>query len=215
MPTYNESLSEYVTQTFAAEDEVLKKIRREIPERGLPAIMIQPEEAVFLQFLVVASSATRAVEIGTLGGYSGVWIARGLPAAGKLITLEMNEQHAAVARDNFAQAGVADKVELKVGNAHELLPTMEEDGPYDFIFIDANKDGYLDYLEWALANLEPGGVVAAHNAFSFGGKLINQDAGDESVKIMRDFNRRLAQHPQLVATIFPAGAGMAVAALRK
>lgn len=213
MPTYNQALSDYVTQTFAAEDETLKRIRLEIPKQGLPEIMISPEEAAFLHFLVAATGAKQVVEVGTLGGYSGIWIARALPSDGRLITLEVDEKHARVARENFEKAGVADKVEVRVGDAHQMLPELETQGPFDFVFIDANKDGYPAYLEWSLSNLDVGGVVAAHNAFAFGGKIINEDPSDKSVEIMRRFNQQLAQDPRLVATIFPAGDGMAVAVL--
>ncbi|MFP3853319.1 MAG: O-methyltransferase, partial [Anaerolineales bacterium] len=172
-----------------------------------------PEEAAFLHFLVAATGAKKVVEVGTLGGYSGIWIARALPADGRLITLEVDEKHARVASENFEKAGVANKVEVRVGDAHQMLPDLEARGPFDFVFIDANKDGYPAYLEWALSNLELGGVVAAHNAFAFGGKIINEDPIDKSVEIMRRFNQQLAQDPRLVATIFPAGDGMAVAVL--
>lgn len=215
MPTYNQALSNYVTRTFAAEDEVLRRVRREIPEKGLPAIMISPEEAAFLRFLVAANGARRIVEIGTLGGYSGIWIARALPAGGELITLEVNQNHAEIARENFRAAGVADKVQLQVGDARKLLPELTQNGPYDMVFMDANKDGYPDYLDWALANLKEGGLIAAHNAFAWGGKVIDEDIHDRSVEIMRQFNRRLAQDSALVATIYPGGDGMAVAVLKR
>ena len=213
MPTYNQALSDYVTRTFAAEDEVLRRIRKDILNKGLPAIMIGPEEAAFLRFLIVASGTRKAVEIGTLGGYSGIWIARALPADGKLVTLEVNQQHADIARENFEIAGVADKVDLRLGDARQILPELAGESPFDFVFMDANKEGYPDYLDWALENLGKGGVIAAHNAFAWGGKVIDEDIQDGSVQIMRQFNRRLAEDPNLVATIYPGGDGMAVAVL--
>lgn len=213
MTTYNQALSEYVTRTFAAEDESLTRMRREIPAAGLPEIMISPEEAAFLRFLVVATGARRAVEVGTLGGYSGTWIARALPDDGRLYTLEVDPYHAEVARENFRSAGVAGKVELLEGDAAEVLPSLSGEGPFDFVFIDANKEGYPQYLDWALANLGTGGVVAAHNAFAFGGQIVDEDTTDEAVAIMRRFNEVLAKDPRLVATIFPAGDGVAVAVL--
>jgi caffeoyl-CoA O-methyltransferase len=215
MPTYNQALSDYVSRTFAAEDEVLRRIRKDILNKGLPAIMIGPEEAAFLRFLIVANGARKAVEIGTLGGYSGIWIARALPPDGKLITLEVNQKHADIARENFEIAEVADKVDLRLGDARQILPGLVAEGPYDLVFMDANKDGYPDYLDWALANLKDGGLIAAHNAFAWGGKVIDEDIQDGSVQIMRQFNRRLAEDPNLVATIYPGGDGMAVAVLQK
>lgn len=212
MPVYNDALSQYITQTFVHEDEALVTIRRQIPERGLPEIMIRPEEAAFLQFLVAACGARKVIEIGTLGGYSGVWIARGLPEGGRLITLEVEPKHAKVAEEHFQLAGVADRIELRIGDAHQSLVDLAGQGPFDFVFIDAEKEGYLDYLDWTLNNLRPRGVLAAHNAFR-GGKLIENDGHDERVTIMRRFNQRLAENPRVLSTIFPAGDGMTVGVL--
>lgn len=212
MPTYDQALSDYVTRTFAQEDSVLACIRRQIPEKGLPAIMISPEEAAFLRFLVVAIRARKVVEIGTLGGYSGTWIARGLPEDGELLTMELDARHAEVAAEHFKLAGVDEKVEVLVGDAEELLPSLEPRGPFDLVFIDANKKGYPRYLDWSLQNLRVGGVLVAHNAFRRG-NVLNEDSPNESVRIIRQFNQRLAELPNAVATIFPAGDGLALAVL--
>jgi predicted O-methyltransferase YrrM len=214
MPIYNEALENYVRGTFSAEDEILSTIRSEIPRRGLPEITIRPEEGRFLQFIVAASGARLAVEIGTLGGYSGVWIARGLPPGGKLITIELSEEHAAVAADHFEMAGVADKVELRAGDAHDLLQDMVHEGPFEFVFIDAEKEGYPAYLDWAEANLRPRGIVAGHNAFRHGA-IVNADDSDPNAVAMRQFNERLASDDRFISTIFPAGDGTAMAVLRK
>ncbi|MEE9216870.1 MAG: O-methyltransferase [Anaerolineales bacterium] len=214
MPIYNEALENYVRNTFSAEDEILSTIRSEIPRRGLPEITVRPEEGRFLQFIVAASGARMAVEIGTLGGYSGVWIARGLPAGGKLITLELSEEHAAVAADHFEMAGVADKVDLRVGDAHDLLQDLANEGPFEFVFIDAEKEGYPAYLDWAEANLRSRGIVAGHNAFGFG-TIVDPSNSDPGLAAIRLFNERLASDDRFVSTIFPAGDGTAVAVLRK
>lgn len=214
MPTYNDVLEKYIRETFAAEDEILQTIRSEIPRRGLPEITIRPEEGRFLQFIVAASGARLAVEIGTLGGYSGVWIARGLPPGGKLITLEISEKHAAVAADHFEMAGVADRVDLRVGDAHELLDELAQEGPFEFVFIDAEKEGYPAYLDWAEANLRPWGIVAGHNAFGFG-TIGDSGESDPGVAPIRLFNERLASDDRFISTIFPAGDGIAMGVLRK
>jgi len=211
MPVFNEALENYVRSTFAIEDETLAAIRREIPRRGLPEITVKPEEGRFLQFLVAASGAQRAVEIGTLGGYSGTWIARGLPPEGRLITLEKEPSYAAVAREHFELAGVAEKVDLRVGDAHQLLPELGPEGPFDFVFIDAEKDGYPSYLDWAETNLAPGGILAAHNAFRHGA-VVEPANQETSVQITRSFNQRLANG--FLSTIFPAGDGTAIAIVR-
>jgi caffeoyl-CoA O-methyltransferase len=210
MPTYNSALETYLRQNFGREDDVLTRIRSQIPARGLPEITVKPEEGAFLQFLAALSGAQNALEIGTLGGYSGTWIARAMLDEGRLISLELEETHAQVAREHFELAGLADKVEVRVGNAHDLLSTLVSEGPFDFVFIDADKEGYLVYLEWALENLVPGGVVAAHNAFRHG-DVVDDANQEERTRVMRDFNQRLADDPRLVSTIYPAGDGMAVA----
>jgi caffeoyl-CoA O-methyltransferase len=213
MPTYNAALEDYLRQHFGREDDALVQIRAQIPARGLPAIAVKPEEGAFLQFLAAVSGARKALEIGTLGGYSGTWIARGLAEGGRLISLELEAKHAEVAQDHFSLAGVDHMVEVRVGNAHELLPSLEVDGPFDFVFIDADKEGYLAYLDWALQNMAPGGVVAAHNAFRHG-DVVDPGNKEARTRVMRAFNQRLADDPRLLSTIFPAGDGMAVAVLR-
>ncbi len=213
MPTYNTALETYVRKTFAVEDEILEYIREQTPIKGLPAISVKPEEGRFLQFLVAASGARSALEVGTLGGYSGTWIARGLPQDGRLITLEREAHHAAVAEEHFRLAGLEQRTEVLVGNAHELLLSLDAKGPFDFVFIDAEKDGYPAYLDWALAHTKPGSVIAAHNTFRHGAIV---DSHDQSLatKKMREFNRRLAESPQLISHIFPAGDGLAIAVVR-
>jgi len=207
MPTfYDDAHARYITEHFARHDAALQHIYDNIPRRGLPAITIQPEEGRFLQFLVRACGARLAVEIGALGGYSGTWLARGLLPGGKLITLEKEPQHAAVAREHFALAGLSDRVEVRLGDAHALLPALATEGPFDFCFIDAEKHGYEAYLTWALANVRPGGVIAAHNAFRHGAVLdpLNTEA---DTLAMRAFTRRWAAEPRLLGTIYPAGDG--------
>lgn len=213
MTVYDDRHSQYITHTFAREDEALAQVRERIPRRGLPAITVKPEEGRFLQFLAAACGARQAVEIGTLGGYSGTWLARGLAAGGRLITLEREPAYAEVAREHFELTGVADRVEILVGDAHGTLRTLDGRGPFDLVFIDAEKSGYPDYLDWSLANIRAGGVIAAHNAFSQG-RLVGHEAHDTDLDGLRAFSQRLASDPRLISTIFPAGDGMAVAVVR-
>lgn len=206
MTIYNDAHVRYITELFAPHDAVLAQIHDAIPKRGLPAITIKPEEGKFLQFLVAVCGARTVVEIGTLGGYSGTWLARGLSAKGKLITLEKEPHHAEVAREHFALAGLSEQVEIRLGDAHALLPLLAAEGPFDFCFIDAEKQGYDVYLDWALANIRPGGVIAAHNAFR-GGAVMDPANREADAEVMRAFNRRFAAEPRLLSTIFPAGDG--------
>lgn len=206
MTIYNDQISQYITSLFVSEDIPLRDAREDSPKHGLPTINIKPEEGRFIQFLVRACSAKKAVEIGTLGGYSGIWIARGLAPGGKLITLEKEAKHAEVAWRHFVEADLENVVEVRVGDAHQLLAELSPEGPFDFIFIDAEKTGYPAYLDWSLENVRLGGVLAFHNAFRKGSVAgLKQD--DESTEIMRQFNRRLASEDRLISTIYPAGDG--------
>jgi predicted O-methyltransferase YrrM len=210
MTVYNSEISQYITDLFVAEDEALNWVRQDSQAKGLPTINVKPEEGRFLQFLVHACGARHAVEIGTLGGYSGTWIARGLPRDGKLITLEKDAHHAQVAHDHFVTTGVVERVEIRVGDAHQLLKQLVPEGPFDFVFIDAEKSGYPDYFEWAIANLRESGVIAAHNAFR-GGRILDTTSREEASRVMQAFNRQIAQNPSLISTIYPAGDGTLIA----
>jgi predicted O-methyltransferase YrrM len=213
MTTYGDALSTFITQTFASEDDSLARIREQIQARGLPTITVKPEEGRFLQVLVAACRPKVAIEIGTLGGYSGTWIARGLPEGGRLITLELDPLRAEIAREHFRLAGVDDRVEVRVGDAHKLLLELSDLGPFDFVFIDAEKEGYPAYLEWTLSHLRPGGVLAVHNTFRKGA-ILDLDNRDPAVLATRELNQRVADNPRLISTIFPAGDGMTIGVLQ-
>jgi caffeoyl-CoA O-methyltransferase len=206
MTVYNDQVSQYITQLFVSQDSALVRALEDTPKKGLPAINVKPEEGRFLQFLARAIGARKALEIGTLGGYSGIWIARGLVPGGRLISLEKEHRHAEVARGHFDAAGLDGRVEIRVGNAHQLLQGLTAEGPFDFIFIDAEKDGYPAYLDWALENTRLGGIIAAHNAFRQG-SVVGQRDDDQNTALMRAFNQRFAREPRLLSTIFPAGDG--------
>ena len=210
MTIYDDQHSEYITGLFATQDDALHRIYEETPTYGLPAISIRPEEGQFLHFLVRACGARKALEIGTLGGYSGVWIARALPPEGSLTTLELEPKHADVAQRNFELAGVSDRVQIHVCDAHDMLLTLASDGPYDFVFIDAEKTGYQRYYEWAVSNGHPGSVIVAHNAFR-GGAVVRPSGADEGTDAVRDFTARVAADARVTATIYPGGDGMVVA----
>jgi caffeoyl-CoA O-methyltransferase len=206
MTTYNDQLSQYNANLFAIHDEALRRAWEDSPKLGLPAISVKPEEGRFLQVLVRAIGARKAVEIGTLGGYSGIWIARGLLPGGKLFTLELEPRHADIARQHFALAGVDQIVEIRLGNANKSLQQLSSEGPFDFVFIDADKPGYPSYYEWAMENVRLGGVVATHNAFRKG-SVAGVVKPDEFTQMMDAYNRRIASDPRLISVIFPAGDG--------
>jgi caffeoyl-CoA O-methyltransferase len=209
MTTYNDQLSQYVSSLFAGEDSALRQAREDSPNRGLPAINIKPEEGRFLQFLACASRAQKAVEIGTLGGYSGIWIARGLHPGGKLYTLDKESKHAEVAQAHFAAAGLSDVIEVRIGDAHSLLIELSDLSPFDFVFIDAEKPGYPAYFDWAIENTRRGGIIAAHNSFR-GGSVVGLREDDDYSGLMRQFNQQVAEDDRLISTIYPAGDGTLV-----
>lgn len=208
MPAYDEALEIYVRTIFADEGEAFSDIRERTLAAGYPQGMIRPEEGRFLQFLVAVSGGRLALEIGTLGGYSGSWIARGLADGGRLITIEREAQRAQFARENLESVGLSERVDVRVGEAHGLLGELSAEGPFDFIFIDAEKEGYPHYFEWAVANLAGGGVLAAHNALSHGA-VADPDDQRERTRALRWFNEHLAADPDFVSMIFPAGDGIA------
>ena len=150
-----ENYDHYISHLFAPEDAALQATRAAMQQEGLPGINVSASGGQLLHLLALMSGAKRILEIGTLGGYSAIWLARALPADGKLISLELNEHHADVARHNLAQAGLATKVEVRVGPALATLAAMEQAGeaPFDLVFIDADKDGYVAYLQLSLIHI--------------------------------------------------------------
>lgn len=206
----NDAIHTYITDLFAPEDDALRTIRNSTAENDMPAINIEAFEGRLLQLLMYTINARTAVEIGALAGYSGTWIARALPTDGKLYTLEASAKHAAVARRNFELAGVADRVELIEGAAQDTLKKLSARAPFDFIFIDADKTSYPDYLAWAVENLRPGGIVTAHNTTASGGETILDNPDSDNSRAIQTFNRLLAMQPGMHSGIIPAGKGLAV-----
>lgn len=199
--------SEYVNELFTREDETLRYVRQQTVAHGIPLISLEPNEAKLLQMLVRLCGAEVVVEVGTLAGYSGICIARALPAHGKLYTIEVSSVHAEVARTHFEYAGLADKVTVMQGAGLDLLPKLVSEGPFDLMFIDADKGNYHNYLAWAADNLRVGGAVVADNAF-WQGYIFNPQTEDDHAMV--EFNRTLAAHPQFDSTIIEVGDGIAL-----
>lgn len=208
----HDALDRYVQRLFAREDDALRRTRERADEAGMPRIQLPPATACALQLLVRAAGVRRAVEVGTLAGYSAIWIARALPEDGKLVTLEINPEHAAVARRSLDEAGVADRVELRLGDAAELLAALGPDGSFDLVFVDADKERYTQYLEDAARLLRPGGLFVADNAFWKG--LVLEPGSDHLAAVLDGFNRTVAGDPRFDATILPVGDGLLVGVRR-
>ena len=192
----------YFGDLLIARDEKLDTALAANQKAGLPAIDVSRLQGKFLELLVRISGARRILEIGTLGGYSTIWLARGLPEGGRIVTLEFDPHHAEVACANLEHAGVLDRVDLRVGRAIDTLPKLENtaDSPFDLIFIDADKESYPEYLDWTLRLSRVGTVIVADNVVREG-KVVEADCDDERVRGVRRFTERLAAEPRLNATV--------------
>ena len=190
---------------FAPEDDALRGAIEALAANDMPAIQISPLQGRLLQVLAAACGARKILEIGALSGYSGIWLARALPAEGRLISLEISEKHAAVARSSLERAGLADRAEVRVGPGEQLLPALLADGPFDLIFIDADKPGYPTYLDWALQLSRPGSVIVADNCIRGGAPLYDQTGGttDPAIAAIAEYDHRVASDPRLLSVALP------------
>jgi predicted O-methyltransferase YrrM len=195
------AVDHYITGLFAHNDDALDAALRESAAAGLPGIHVSPVQGKLLHLLARAQGARTILEIGTLGGYSTIWLARALPPGGRLVTLEAEPRHAEVARVNIARAGLAEIVELRVGRALDLLPRIAEEarGPFDLIFIDADKAGYPDYFPWALRLSRRGGLIIADNVVRKGA-VVDEHSSDPSVQAVRRMNELVAREGRVSAT---------------
>lgn len=195
------AVDQYISQTLLPPDTTLDAALKASTDAGLPAISVSPNQGKFLHLLALAQGAKSILEIGTLGGYSTIWLARALPTNGQLITLEFEPKHAEVAQKNLVRAGVADKVELRVGAALETLPQLaaERKGPFDFIFIDADKENYPGYWEWALKLSRRGTLIVADNVVRKG-EVIDPASTDPRVQAVRRMNELIAVERRVSAT---------------
>jgi caffeoyl-CoA O-methyltransferase len=187
---------------FAPEDAALRGSIASAQAENLPAIQISPLQGKLLQVLAMACGARTILEIGALAGYSGVWLARALPPNGKLISLEVSPKHAEVVRATFAVAGISDRAEVRVGSALDLLPTLVSEAPFDLIFIDADKENYPQYLDWAIKLSRVGSLIVADNVIR-GGRVFLTLPPDEIAAGIAAYNRLILEHPRLVSVAFP------------
>ncbi|MGA8113531.1 MAG: O-methyltransferase [Actinocatenispora sp.] len=193
------AVDDYLTDVLLPKDPVLDQVLAASDAAGLPPISITAPQGRLLNLLARIHGARTILEVGTLGGYSTIWMARALPAGGRLITLEADPHHAEVARANIAHAGLSDVVEVRLGPAAETMTSLSSDGPFDLIFIDADKTGYPGYLRASLALSRPGTVIIADNVVR-NGKVSDPDSKDESVQAVRRYLELVAADPRLEAT---------------
>jgi len=195
------TVDHFVTDTLLEEDEGLREAVRAAEAAGLPSIQVSPPQGKLLQLLVRLVGAKRILEFGTLGGYSAILMARVLPGGGRLISLEANPEYAEVARRSIERAGVGDRVEVRVGPALEALPALEEEGagPFDLVFIDADKVNTPNYFDWALDRTRVGGLIVADNVVR-GGSLGDATDPDEATVAQRRLHEQLRGEPRVSAT---------------
>jgi predicted O-methyltransferase YrrM len=211
----------YISRMLAHEDEILIETIQSLDKEGLPQHSVSPNQGKFLQVMAILCNATKVLEIGTLGGYSTIWLARALPPGGKVITIELDPHHAAVAQANIDRAGLFDKVDLRVGAALDILQKIIDasEGPFDMIFIDADKPPYSLYFEYALRLSRPGTVIICDNVIREG-KVLDNNSTDEKVQGVQRFNKMLGSNKQVTATILQTVGvkeydGMAIAVVNR
>jgi caffeoyl-CoA O-methyltransferase len=207
----DESLYQYLLAHRTADDDVVRGLREETAKLGQRAVMqIAPDQATFLRLLVAAIGAKRAIEVGTFTGLSSLAIARGLSKDGRLLCLDVSEEWTAIARGAWAKAGVADRIELRIGPAAETLRALPPDPVFDFAFIDADKKGYAVYWEEIVRRLRPGGLVAADNVL-WEGEVVKPDEQGEDVVAIRRFNELVLQDPRVECVMLAIADGLTLA----
>ena len=207
-----DTLFDYVAERTTREDRFLAELRVAAEAAGLPRIWISPEQGSFMQILLQAARVREMVEVGTLGGYSAIWMARALPSGGRLRTIEVEPKHADFAERWIARSDVAERIALLRGKAIDVLPGIAT-GSADALFLDADRPSYPRYLPECLRIVRPGGLVLVDNAFA-NGRVADPAATEGTVPAMREFNDLVTRTPELRAVIVPIGDGLWVAVRR-
>ncbi|TDF95822.1 O-methyltransferase [Paenibacillus piri] len=206
--------AEQYVESLLEQDAMLNKVKEGIREQGMPEISIAPGYGKLLTLLVKMNGAKRVLEIGALGGYSGICLARGLSDDGRLISLELKQEYADVAYRHLTEAGLGDKVSYRIGEALDSLVQLGEEGQrFDVFFIDADKGNYPNYLEWAIKLANPGAIIVGDNTLMHGRSMDPREKGN-AVTQMRLFNEKMTGDPRLEGVILPAYDGLAIARVR-
>ncbi|MEJ0013318.1 MAG: O-methyltransferase [Bauldia sp.] len=196
-----DAVDAYFEGALLGKDPVLEAVLKASSDGGLPEIAVAPNQGMLLNIFARSVNAERVLEVGTLGGYSSIWLARALPKGGKLITLEVEKKHADVARANFERAGLADKIELRLGRGTDLLPKLaaEKPQPFDLVFIDADKPSNADYFDWAMKLTRKGSLIIIDNVVR-GGAVADPKSTDASVKGVHKLVERLKGEKRVITT---------------
>lgn len=214
-------VDKYISSLLAPEDKVLTDAIESLDNEGLPQHSVSANQGKFLQVMMIVCNAKKVLELGTLGGYSTIWIARALPHNGKVITIEVDKHHGEVAQKNIDNAGLSQKVDLRVGKALDILPQLiaKNDEPFDMIFIDADKPPYTEYFEYALQLSRPGTIIICDNVIREG-KVLDNNSKDEKVQGVQRLNKMLSENKKVTATILHSVGvkeydGMAIAVVNR
>lgn len=203
----NEELYNYIVGTFAEEDNILKDVLKDAESKNFPMIQVSPDLGKLLYLLVKIIKAKNILEIGTLAGYSSIWMARALPDEGRLTTLEVDNQHAETAKANFIKAALNNKIDLMTGSAMESLRILKNK-KFDFVFIDADKTGYPLYFDTVFPMMNKGGIIAADNALRKGQVVLKDtDEGTEAIKV---YNKKVAADARVESLVIPISDGLTI-----
>jgi caffeoyl-CoA O-methyltransferase len=199
------AVDHYINDLFVTEDDALNNATASIAAAGIPDASITSNQGFFLHLMARLVRANRILELGTFGGYSTIWLARSLSGQGRLITMEFNPVHAALATANIKSAGLDHLVGIRTGRALDLLPALQQESsePFDMIFIDADKPPYAEYFQWALQLSRPGTLLIFDNVIREG-QILDENSTDEAVKGVQRLNKVLASDPRVMATIIPS-----------
>jgi caffeoyl-CoA O-methyltransferase len=200
--TLFEQVDAYISDLLAPEDAALQAVTETLKQNGIPDASVAPVQGKFLQVMAAACRAERILELGTLGAYSTIWLGRTLPENGRIVSVEFDAQHAEIARQNIERAGLVSKTDIRTGKALDILPQLEAEnaGPFDLVFIDADKPPYQEYFQWAIRLGRPGTIIIADNVIR-NGKVLDADSADEKVQGVRRLNAWLKECDEVTATI--------------
>ncbi|RLQ86655.1 O-methyltransferase [Planomicrobium sp. Y74] len=208
-------INQYIDNVFTKQDDILEAVIKSIEEHGMRQISVPPASGKLLTMLVSISDAKNVLEIGALGGYSGICLARGFGSEGNLTSLELEESYADLAKSNLSKAGFKNQVNYLIGPALESLNKLSEAGEkFDFFFIDADKGNYENYLEACIKLAQPGAIIVADNVLAGGSVTDSTMEPRQNTEIMKAFNEIVAKHPQLESLLLPVGDGMTVSRVK-
>ncbi len=207
----NDKLYTYIVETFVDEDDILKQIVADTEAKKIPLIQISPDNGKFLYMLLKMINAKRVLEIGTLAGYSTIWMARAIPDDGKVTTLEISEKHAEEAKNNYKKAGLDGKIELMFGSALDSLDKLQNE-KFDFVFIDADKENSSNYFDKVIGCMNKGGIIACDNTLKFG--RVVEDNPDDSTKGILKYNKKVANDPRVESMLVSISDGLTISLVK-